>query len=160
MKNIIYLFFSIFLLSCSDTDEVQPYAMNRNTNIAIQVLNENGEKVLINGEVNREDVIIQYKKDNTYLPKESTWCNDDKSDFLLADEVYGIQGTTSYKLTFPNQEVFYVDVTIAKEPGDNLHWFITNVKINDTIVFEGDKSEQGSYCENGAGLQIDLVLNQ
>jgi len=158
MKNLIYLFFSVFLLSCSNTDEDLPYGVTKDTNVSLIVLNENGEKVLLNGDLKRDDISVEYKINNVYEPAATSWCYNDDGGIVLYNRVANDRGTTSCKLTFSNEEVVYVDFSFEKDP-DEFIWFVNNVTINNDVVYEGDSREPGSYNECSA-LQINLVLNQ
>jgi len=160
MKKLLLLLFSGFLFSCSEAetfDESVP-VVSQNVNISLVVLNENGEKVLLNGDLKRDDVSVEYKINNIYEPAATSWCYNDDGGLVLYNRVANDRGTTSCKLTFPNNEVFYIDFSFEKEPGEFI-WFVNNVTINNDVVYEGGSREPGTYNECSA-LQINLVLNQ
>ena len=113
---------------------------------------------MLNGDLKKEDIHVEYKINNVYEPAATSWCYNDDGGIVLYNRVANDRGTTSCKLTFSNEEVVYVDFSFEKDP-DEFIWFVNNVTINNDVVYEGDSREPGSYNECSA-LQINLVLNQ
>lgn len=170
MKNLIYLFFSIFLLSCSDDNKIEEEIatpLTQPTAIELIVLNSNGEKVFVTGEFNREDVIVEMTNHNDVFILDNEimneFCEEDLSGILLPVYNGGKPSnfyTVKFRITFPNAQVYLVEVDVEKTPNQYaLHWFNKTIRINDQVVYEGDVSEPGEYCHGGA-LKLNLVLNQ
>ena len=171
MKNLIYLFFSLFLLSCSDDGKIEDEsstAVIYPAPVELTILNANGEKVFVTGEFNREDVVVEMTNHNdVFIPDneimDELFCEEDLSGILLPVYNGGKPSsfyTVKFRITFPNTQVYLVEVDIDKTP--NLyapHWFNKTIRINGEVVYEGDVSEPGEYCHESA-LKLNLVLNQ
>ena len=170
MKNLIYLFFSLFLLSCSDDGKVEDEiatAVIYPNNVELTVLNSNGEKVFVIGEMNRGDVVVEmaYRNDEFIQDNEimNEFCEEDLSGIFLplaSISKHPSFYTVKFRITFPNTQVYLVEVDIDKTPNQyTLHWFNKTIRINGEVVYEGDVSEPGEYCHESA-LKLNLVLNQ
>lgn len=170
MRKFLVFLLPMFTIACSDSNEGRnavppPYS---DANIVLSIVDANGEKLMTNGTINREDVVIEYKKGDDYVPAESDFCSQDLSDFLLYGNTYFLQGQeefiNNFRLTFPNQQVVYADVHFDFIPytetgtGSSIT-YIKKVYINNELVYEGDLSTIGDRCNN-MFLKFDVILNQ
>lgn len=167
MKKILTFFLLCLLtIACSSSneDEVKfdgDVAPSGSSQIVLSIVNTNGDKLLTNGKVNRYDVSVEYKKNDVFVPMEFDYCNPDQSDIVLFDQVLGFRGITNYKLTFPNQQVYYIDVEIDFVPTTsdrNFTYFVKKVYVNNEMIYEGNESASGNKCHGH--LMLDLIINE
>lgn len=170
MKKIITFFLlSLFTIACSSSNEHEiksetpPPSID--SNIVLSIVNTNGDKLITNGTINRDEVSIEYKKEDVFVPAESSFCNSDQSDVLLFSDVHKFmakQGRiTNFKLTFPNQQVYYIDVELDSIPptsSGNIKVFIKKVYVNNEMIYEGNESASGNKCSGF--LMFDLIINE
>lgn len=165
MKKFILLLMGLFYLSCNDgnsDNEDSSMPMQRPPNIELIILNNKGEKLLATGAINREDLIVEEKENGIYTvnnESKENWCEIDKSGIVLFDyrNTMASSYEGDYRITFPDQSVYLINVKVQKEEGNNYHWYIEKITINNNVVFTGDITEQGTYCDNYGALQINLI---
>lgn len=160
MKKFVLFLAGILCFSCNSTDEAGPYPLRWPPNIELIILNSQGQKLLTE-EISRDELIVEVKENDTYvLDNESkeSWCEDDKSGIILfvnsrTDNVF----ENNFRITFPDQSEYYVSIKGEKVSGDQPHWYIVEVTVNEEIVYIGDITEPGTFC--GGNLQLELVKN-
>ncbi len=171
MKKVLtFLLASVFAVSCSDSNEGNnatppPY---EDSAIVLSIVDANGEKLMSNGTINRDDVVIEYKKGEEYVPALNHYCSPDLSDFTLYDYTYFLEGqlekVINFRLTFPDQQVVYADVIHGYIPREetNIHSsmiYVKKVYINNELIYEGDVSTIGDRC-NDSFLKFDVIVNE
>ena len=155
MKNVFILCSIVLFLSCSKSQDDSGPVPSWPPNIEMIILGSQGEKLLTTGSINRDELVIeQLRRDGTYVVNENSknsWCKEDKSGVILFHTTLDDLGFT-YRITFPDQSLYYVKVKVNDNPANR---YITEVKLNDTVVYTGDTSQPGIFC--GHALQLNLI---
>lgn len=166
MKNILaLLFIALITSSCTDSSvENEQSATNsplHTSYLILSIKNTNGDKLLTNGTFAREDVLVEYKRNNEFIPMEFNYCNPDKSDLFLSDPMNTMVGLINYRLTLPNQQVFYIDIEAdinPDTPNTLYHNYVKKLYINNELVYEGNGDVLNNSCSGF--LMFDLIINE
>jgi|SRR5690606_22275684 len=162
MKKFVLFLAGMLCFSCdsSDDNNVEAEPLMGPPNIELIILNSQEEKLLTTGAINRDELIVERKENGVYVAdneSKESWCEEDKSGIILfvnskAMDVF----ENDFRITFPDQSEYYIKIKGEKVSGNKLHWYLTEVSINEEVVYIGDITEPGTFC-GGGFLQLEFI---